>query len=111
VARPRRSAKPKPKARSRREQHEYDEKAYRAWNRFERWVARADSLRLDKWQPLVTSSDPKEVEREGEGVMEADELALVPTRELSHSLIYAEETRELVDHMIEELQKALDTRE
>jgi hypothetical protein len=81
------------------------EKIYEARMKFERLIARCDEINAFEFTPLVT--DPATVDNEGEGEFEPEELARVPTEQLSHSLIYLEETEEILGELVGRVREAL----
>ena len=84
------------------------EKIYNARMKFERLIARCDAINAFQYSPLIT--DPETVDDEGEGEFEPEELARVPSEQLFHSLIYLEETQEILGELIGQVREALDAR-
>jgi hypothetical protein len=84
-------------------------KIYSAGVKFERLIARCDAINAHQYTPLVT--DPETVDEEGEGEFEPEELARVPSEQLFHSLIYLEETQEILGELIGQVREALHARE
>lgn len=83
-----------------------EDSVFRARQKFERWAQSISGLYDYQYVPLVAPPDDS-----GDGVLEADEFSLVPTRDLEnyrHSFV---EAREMLDHMEEQLDAALAARE
>lgn len=93
---------------ARRRQAEAEE-TYNARVKFERLIAQADALNAYEFGPLVTN--PETVDHDGEGVFEPEELARIPSQQLYHSLLYLEQTQEILETLIEHIREVLDARD
>ena len=74
--------------------------------KFEGWVSALNGLFTpDRLADLVTPTDGDD-----EGIFEPDEFALVPTRDLENYRNSFDEAREYLDHMEEQIEKAIAAR-
>ena len=75
--------------------------------KFEKWVSALNGLLTpDPFADLVTPADSDD-----EGIFEADEFALVPTRDLENYRNSLDEAREYLDHLEDQIEKAIAARE
>jgi hypothetical protein len=75
--------------------------------KFEGWVSALNGLFTpDRLADLVTPPDSDD-----EGIFESDEFALLPTRDLENYRHSFDEAREYLDHMEEQIEKAIAARE
>ena len=75
--------------------------------KFKEWVRALDELFTpDRFADLVPPPDSDD-----EGIFESDEFALLPTRDLENYRNSFDEAREYLDHMEEQIEKAIAARE
>ena len=89
----------------------HEDRVFEIRNKFRRWACSADGLYRYEYQPLIhVYSDDEEKGIEEEGVMEPEEFSLVPMRDLREALLELGRVREMIDHMDQTLEEAMDTR-
>ncbi len=82
---------------------------FRARHKYAELISRCSGLFEYSWGGFTLVSAPGADEAE-EGLFEAEELAMVPTRQLYDGLTALEEAQEVLAAMIEQVQEALDAR-
>ena len=88
-----------------------EDRVFEIRNKFRRWACSADGLYRYEYQPLLhVYSDDEEEGIEEEGVLEPEEFSLVPMRDLREALVELGSFREMLDHMEQTLEAAMDTR-
>ena len=86
-----------------------EDAVYRARSKFERWVECYSGIYQYQFMPLVNASAGDD---EGDNaVFSAEEFALIPTRDLCNYELSIEEAREMLDHMQEQLDAAVEARQ
>jgi len=83
-----------------------EDAVYRARSKFERWVECYSGVYEFGFRPLVEAPNSDDED----AVFEADEFALVPTRDLENYWVSIEEAQEMLAHMLQELDAAIEAR-
>ncbi len=86
-----------------------EDAVYRARSKFERWVECYSGIYQYQFMPLVNSSGGDD--EDDNAVFSAEEFALVPMRDLCNYELSIEEAREMLDHMQEQLDAAVEARQ
>jgi hypothetical protein len=102
-----RRAEPSPEERARRQ----EDRVFEIRDKFRRWAWSAEGMVFYENKPLLhVYSDDEEGELEVMGVLDPEEFALVPMRDLRDALLTLGGFREMLDHMEQTLEEAMDTR-
>jgi hypothetical protein len=89
----------------------HEDRVFEIRDKFRRWAWSADGLYRHEYQPLLhVYSDDEEEGLEEEGLLDPEEFALVPMRDLRDALLQLGSFREMLDHMEQTLEAAMDTR-
>jgi hypothetical protein len=89
----------------------HEDRVFEIRDKFRRWAWSADGLYRHEYQPLLhVYSDDEEEGLEEEGLLEPEEFSLVPMRDLRDALLQLGSFREMLDHMEQTLEAAMDTR-